>query len=104
MTKNNSTPTPEVPARRMIVEEITDPNDVRDVEELARRGGQIRRVLRLVRSLSESERVSLLTRLVSFVADEDQIEFIGELLKLTPPDTVSAIEAELLGRESQSRS
>ena|SRR5438105_1574881 len=104
MTKNNSPPTPEVSARRVTVEEITDPNDIRGVEELARRGGQIRRVLRLVRTLSEPERVSLLTRLVSFVADEDQIEFIGDLLKLAPPDTVSTIEAELLGRESQSRS
>ncbi len=101
MTKNNSSPTPPLSSQRIAIEEITDPDEIRAVEELAGRGKRLRRVLGLCQTLPEQERLLLLPRLASLVADEDQIEFIGDLLKLVPPNVVETIETELLARQEK---
>jgi hypothetical protein len=99
MTKKNSSATHGNYSQRIIVEEITDPEEILAVEELARRGGRIKRILKFSLSLSEEERIQLLMRLAPMLAEDDQFEYLREFLNRAPPDVVETIETELLARQ-----
>ncbi len=98
MTEKTTPAIRPAPMRRIIAEEITDPEEIQAVTELLQRGDQATRILDHCRSLPEQERLAVLLRLAALVADEDQLDVVAGLLKLAPSTTIQKLEDDLLAR------